>query len=103
MFLYFGYGSNINLISLNAKGVEPISSQPGILRGWRLRFNVQHEEIRKTLTKILAAGLYTREQLDAMTHDQFCAVIVDYDFDYGERVVDKASIALDEFDLQHGC
>jgi sulfite reductase (NADPH) flavoprotein alpha-component len=42
MFLYFGYGSNINLISLNAKGVEPISSQPGILRGWRLRFNVQH-------------------------------------------------------------
>jgi sulfite reductase (NADPH) flavoprotein alpha-component len=42
MFLYFGYGSNINLVSLKAKGVEPISSERAILRGWRLRFNVQH-------------------------------------------------------------
>jgi sulfite reductase (NADPH) flavoprotein alpha-component len=42
MFYYFGYGSNINLISLRAKGVEPISSERGILRGWKLKFNVQH-------------------------------------------------------------
>jgi sulfite reductase (NADPH) flavoprotein alpha-component len=42
MFTYFGYGSNINLISLKAKGVEPTTSIPGILRGWKLRFNVQH-------------------------------------------------------------
>ncbi|HLF63525.1 MAG TPA: gamma-glutamylcyclotransferase family protein [Saprospiraceae bacterium] len=42
MFTYFGYGSNINLISLRAKGVDPISSERGLLRGWRLRFNVQH-------------------------------------------------------------
>jgi hypothetical protein len=42
MVAYFGYGSNINLISLRAKGVEPISSRRAILRGWRLRFNVRH-------------------------------------------------------------
>jgi sulfite reductase (NADPH) flavoprotein alpha-component len=42
MFTYFGYGSNIDLISLKAKGVEPISSTPGKLKGWRLKFNVQH-------------------------------------------------------------
>ncbi len=42
MFLYFGYGSNINLISLKAKGVDPIASKKTILPGWRLRFNVQH-------------------------------------------------------------
>lgn len=42
MFLYFGYGSNINLASLRAKGVEPLTSERAILHGWRLRFNVQH-------------------------------------------------------------
>jgi hypothetical protein len=42
MFLYFGYGSNINLVSLRAKGVDPVASERAILRGWRLRFNVQH-------------------------------------------------------------
>ena len=42
MFFYFGYGSNINLISLKAKGVIPIASERAILHGWRLRFNVQH-------------------------------------------------------------
>ena len=42
MFLYFGYGSNINLISLKAKGVEPVSSVRGILKGWKLTFNVRH-------------------------------------------------------------
>lgn len=42
MFYYFGYGSNINLTSLRAKGVEPLSSELATLKGWRLRFNVSH-------------------------------------------------------------
>lgn len=42
MFRYFGYGSNMNITSLRAKGVEPLSSQRATLRGWRLCFNVQH-------------------------------------------------------------
>jgi|GEM_PF-295940 len=42
MFNYFGYGSNINLHSLRAKGVVPVTSVRAILYGWRLRFNVQH-------------------------------------------------------------
>lgn len=32
----------MNLISLKAKGVDPIQSQKAILRGWKLTFNVQH-------------------------------------------------------------
>lgn len=42
MFHYFGYGSNLNLTSLRAKGVEPQRSTPAALPGWRLRFNVRH-------------------------------------------------------------
>lgn len=42
MFYYFGYGSNLNLIALRAKGVTPISVQKGILQGWKLDFSVQH-------------------------------------------------------------
>lgn len=42
MFYYFGYGSNINLVSLKAKGVTPLSSQKALLPGWRLTFNVRH-------------------------------------------------------------
>lgn len=42
MFLYFGFGSNMDRISLSAKGVEPVSSWPAVLPGWRLRFNVEH-------------------------------------------------------------
>ncbi|TVZ28321.1 AIG2 family protein [Gillisia sp. Hel_I_86] len=42
MFNYFGYGSNINLISLNAKGVKPLCSEKAVLKGWRLKFNVEH-------------------------------------------------------------
>ena len=40
--MYFGYGSNINLTSLKAKGVEPTSSVRAILPGWKLIFNVEH-------------------------------------------------------------
>jgi cation transport regulator ChaC len=41
-FWYFGYGSNMDLNSLRAKGVEPRASARAVLRGWRLRFNVHH-------------------------------------------------------------
>lgn len=42
VFTYFGYGSNIDLTSLRAKGVQPRSSRRAVLPGWRLRFNVHH-------------------------------------------------------------
>ena len=42
MFHYFGYGSNINLLSLKAKGVIPLHSEIGLLKGWKLKFNVEH-------------------------------------------------------------
>ena len=40
MIYYFGYGSNMNMVSLKAKGVEPVFSEPAILRDWQLMFNV---------------------------------------------------------------
>ena len=40
MFYYFGYGSNLSVVSLRAKGVDPLSSEPGILSGWRLVFDI---------------------------------------------------------------
>lgn len=42
MFRYFGFGSNMNITSLRAKGIKPLSSRRAVLHGWRLRFNVQH-------------------------------------------------------------
>ena len=42
MFYYFGYGSNLNVTSLRAKGVQPLSSNLAMLHGWKLLFNVQH-------------------------------------------------------------
>jgi sulfite reductase (NADPH) flavoprotein alpha-component len=39
---YFAYGSNMNMISLRAKGVEPQSSELATLHGWRLAFDVHH-------------------------------------------------------------
>ncbi|MEO6865712.1 MAG: gamma-glutamylcyclotransferase family protein [Gemmatimonadaceae bacterium] len=42
MFNYFGYGSNMSLPSLRAKGVEPSESLPASLDRWALRFNVRH-------------------------------------------------------------
>jgi sulfite reductase (NADPH) flavoprotein alpha-component len=42
MFWHFGYGSNTNLASLQAKGVVPRTSERAVLRSWRLRFNVRH-------------------------------------------------------------
>ncbi|MEX0348124.1 MAG: gamma-glutamylcyclotransferase family protein [Paracoccaceae bacterium] len=39
---YFGYGSNMNFISLRAKGVVPSASRAAVLNGWRLEFNVEH-------------------------------------------------------------
>lgn len=42
VFWYFGYGSNMDLRSLGAKGVLPRASERAVLGGWRLRFNVHH-------------------------------------------------------------
>ncbi|WP_432698141.1 gamma-glutamylcyclotransferase family protein [Marinobacterium sp. YM272] len=42
MFRYFGFGSNMSITALRAKGVEPLASRPAVLYGWRLCFNVEH-------------------------------------------------------------
>jgi sulfite reductase (NADPH) flavoprotein alpha-component len=42
VFAYFGYGSNLHLPALRAKGVEPMASVRGRLLGWRLSFDVRH-------------------------------------------------------------
>ncbi len=42
VFYYFGYGSNLHVPALRAKGVEPIASVRGRLPGWRLTFDVRH-------------------------------------------------------------
>lgn len=42
MFHYFGFGSNLDLISLRAKGVHALRSRVAVLPGWRLAFNVRH-------------------------------------------------------------
>jgi len=39
---YFGYGSNMNQVSLAAKGVRPLRSVPGSVPGWELCFDVHH-------------------------------------------------------------
>ncbi len=40
MFYYFGYGSNLSETALRAKGVRPLSSEPAILAGWELCFDI---------------------------------------------------------------
>ncbi|MFP4251399.1 MAG: gamma-glutamylcyclotransferase family protein [Guyparkeria sp.] len=42
MFRYFGFGSNLDITSLRAKGVHPTRSRSATLPGWRLTFNVRH-------------------------------------------------------------
>jgi len=42
LFYYFGYGSNMDMISLQAKGVQPVTSEPAVIHGWKLTFNVPH-------------------------------------------------------------
>jgi len=42
MIAYFAYGSNMDALSLRAKGVAPSASRPAVLPGWRLRFDVEH-------------------------------------------------------------
>lgn len=42
VFLYFGYGSNLHVPALRAKGVRPVASVRGRLPGWRLTFDVRH-------------------------------------------------------------
>lgn len=40
MISYFGYGSNLSVVSLRAKGVTPLWSEPARLEGWSLAFNI---------------------------------------------------------------
>lgn len=40
VFYYFGYGSNLSVVSLRAKGVDPLTSEAAILFGWRLVFDI---------------------------------------------------------------
>ncbi|NRA32564.1 MAG: gamma-glutamylcyclotransferase [Polyangiaceae bacterium] len=40
MFYYFGYGSNLSVASLRAKGGTPLASEPAVLHNWQLRFNL---------------------------------------------------------------
>jgi hypothetical protein len=42
MLYYFGYGSNMDITSIQAKGVYPLESHRAVLRGWNLKFNVEH-------------------------------------------------------------
>lgn len=42
MIQYFGYGSNLHLPALRAKGVVPRASARARLAGWRLAFDVRH-------------------------------------------------------------
>ncbi|HIG31014.1 MAG TPA: gamma-glutamylcyclotransferase [Verrucomicrobiales bacterium] len=42
MFDYFGYGSNMDSVAIRAKGVDPVTSQRGMIKGWKLGFNVAH-------------------------------------------------------------
>lgn len=40
VFYYFGYGSNLSVVSLRAKGVDPLTSEPAVLEGWQLVFDI---------------------------------------------------------------
>jgi sulfite reductase (NADPH) flavoprotein alpha-component len=40
VFYYFGYGSNLSVVSLRAKGVDPLTSEAATLAGWRLAFDI---------------------------------------------------------------
>ncbi|MFK7826158.1 MAG: gamma-glutamylcyclotransferase family protein, partial [Oligoflexales bacterium] len=74
MFYYFGYGSNISLKSLKAKGVDPISFEPAFLEDWELCFdlpNFFHIEggtgnIRPAKGRVVHGVLY--ECLDAQLY-----------------------------------
>lgn len=82
MFYYFGYGSNMSVISLRAKGVEPLSSEPAVLEGWRLTFDipdffaieggtgnleaVQSETVHGVLHGCRRQDLATLDQLEAL-------------------------------------
>lgn len=83
MFLYFGYGSNLHLPALRAKGVHPLASVRGTLHGWRLTFDVRHwflheggmgnihhtgdpdDEVQGLVHTLLDADLATLDRMEA--------------------------------------
>lgn len=81
-FHCFGYGSNMDAASLRAKGVVPLASERAVLRGWRLRFNVQHFFPHE-------GGVGNIEPGDA--HDRVCGVL--------HRLPDDALPKLDAAEL----
>ncbi|RYZ59432.1 MAG: hypothetical protein EOP07_04080 [Proteobacteria bacterium] len=87
MFYYFGYGSNMNGASLKAKGVEPLSAEPAILKGWQLKFNIpDFFSIEGGTGNIIPADghdvhgvLYSCEENASATLDQLEAVGINYE------------------------
>ena len=68
MFHYFGYGSNLNLTSLRAKGVEPLSSERAVLHGWKLSFNVRHWFRHEGGVGNILPSSNTMDQVHGMLH-----------------------------------
>ncbi len=69
MFKYFGYGSNINLISLKAKGVRPLNSEIAILKGWKLKFNVEHWFKHEGGVGNIELGIPEVDWVEGVVHD----------------------------------
>jgi sulfite reductase (NADPH) flavoprotein alpha-component len=82
MITYFSYGSNMNPRSLLAKGVKPDAGINAVLRGWQLRFDVQHwfpheggvanihpmnvGTVHGVLYKVTAADLERLDQIESL-------------------------------------
>jgi hypothetical protein len=113
VFLYFGYGSNLHLPALRAKGVAPIASVRGRLPGWRLTFDVRHwfpheggmgnirqtgdasDEVQGVVHTCEDAALATLDRMEAygVGYDR---VKVDVSTDAG-RVIAEAYVGLPAF------
>ena len=102
MFLYFGYGSNLHLPALRAKGVVPIASVRGCLSGWRLTFDVRHwfpheggmGNIRRTgaPTDEVHGVVHTCEDANLASLDRMEAYGVGYDRTEVEILTDVGSV-----------
>jgi sulfite reductase alpha subunit-like flavoprotein len=87
MFYYFGYGSNMSVVSLRAKGVVPLSSEPAILDGWRLAFDIPDffrieggtGNIRRREGDVVHGVLHGCRSSDLATLDKLEAVGVSYE------------------------
>ena len=72
MILYFGYGSNLRRASLRVKGVELSRTEPALLEGWRLIFNIAHPfPMEGYVANIVPAA-------DGLVHGALCAFEDEY-------------------------